>query len=314
MKEKSLLFTYGIGIIFFVMVTWGLNVVMLKVLIEYFPPVTMTAVRILLAGIVAISMILVSMKMRKLTKKEWFYTICGGLLGIAAHHYFLTMGLTLTNASNAVLILALVPVTTSIFAVIFLGDVLTKWRLLGMGLAFSGVVLTQGGGQGSVSLGDFYIFISMAVQALSFIFIRKATITVDPRQMTSMMLLIGAIGVLIVSFILEPGSITQMIGAPWSIYVIFFVSAVLSTAVGHFLFNAAIKRIGAGQTAVFNNFVPFIGLVGSAIFLNEQIYWYQSFGFLIIVLGVLFGTGYMEKTFFKKKHDDSSLVSKSRAG
>ncbi|MFA9557724.1 DMT family transporter [Evansella sp. AB-rgal1] len=312
MKEKSLLFTYGI--IFFVVITWGLNIVMVKVLVEYFPPVTMTALRILLAGVVAMSMIVVSMKMRKLTKKEWIYTIGGGLLGIAAHHYFLTMGLTLTNASNAVVILALVPVTTSIFAVIFLGDRLTKWRLLGISLAFSGVALTQGGVQEAIALGDIYVFVSMVVQALSFIFIRKATVTVDPRQMTSMMLLIGAVGVLIVSFILEPGSLVYMVGAPWGVYVIFLISAVLSTAIGHFLFNAAIKRIGAGQTAVFINLVPFIGLVGSAIFLNEQVYWYQTLGFLIIVVGVLFGTGYIERTFMKKKQGNGPLAYKDRAG
>ncbi|WP_332630240.1 DMT family transporter [Halalkalibacter flavus] len=310
MKEKSLLFTYGI--VFFVMIIWGLNVVMLKVLVEAFPPITMTVFRIMAAGVATAAIILGSRIMRKLTKKEWKYTLLGALFGVIAHHYFLAMGLTMTNASNAVLILALLPLSTSILAVIFLGDRLTRWRIVGIGLGFIGVLFIQGGGgDRAISLGEMYIFIAMFVQAISFIYIKKATATLDSKQMTSMMLLIGSVGLLVISFLLEPGSFGRMIGAPLGVYVIFFVSAIVATAVGHFLFNAAIQKIGAGQTAIFNNFVPFFGLISSAIFLNEQVYWYQTFGFIFIVVGVLFGTGYIENAWMKQKTISKTLQKKS---
>ncbi|TWI58948.1 DMT family transporter [Halalkalibacter nanhaiisediminis] len=298
MKEKSLLFTYSV--VFFVMIIWGLNVVMLKLLVEQFPPATMTAFRIMTAGVVTIGIVLLSKKMKKMTKKQWYYTAMGTLFGVVGHHTFLAQGLTLTNASNAVLILALLPLTTFLFAVIFLGDRLTKWRLFGVGLAFIGVMFIQGGGGNwSVQLGELYVFIAMVVQAISFIYIKKVTQTLDSKQVTALMLVIGSAGLLVISFIMEPASVGQMVGAPFFMYVVFFVSAIIATALGHFLFNAAIQRIGAGQTAIFNNFVPFFGLVSSALFLGEQIYWYQSLGFVIIVLGVLFGTGYAERTWFK---------------
>ncbi|KHF37958.1 DMT family transporter [Halalkalibacter okhensis] len=310
MKEKSLLFTYGI--VFFVMIIWGLNVVMLKVLVSSFPPITMTVFRIMAAGLATAAFILGSRTIRKLTKKEWKYTLLGALFGVVAHHYFLAMGLTLTNASNAVLILALLPLSTSLLAVIFLGDRLTKWRMVGIGLGFIGVLFIQGGeGEGALSLGELYIFIAMFAQAISFIYIKKATVTLDSRQMTSMMLLIGSVGLLFISFLLEPGSLREMIGAPFGVYVIFFVSAIVATAVGHFLFNAAIQKIGAGQTAIFNNFVPFFGLISSTIFLNEQVYWYQTFGFIFIAVGVLFGTGYIEHLWTKQKAIPEELHKKS---
>ena len=61
------------------------------------------------------------------------------------------------------------------------------------------------------------------------------------------------------------------------------------------VFNAAIEKGGAGQTFIFNNFVPFFGLVFSALFLSETITTPQLIGFVFIVAGVLFGTGYMER-------------------
>ncbi|MBP3950668.1 DMT family transporter [Bacillus suaedae] len=300
MKQQSVLFTYGL--VFFVMILWGVNVVMLKVLVDTFPATTMTSFRIMTAGIAATAILLVTRNMRRLTAKEWKYTILGTVFGVVAHHFFLAEGLTQTGASNAVLILALLPLTTSVLAILMLGDRLTKWRFLGIVLAFIGVLFIQGGaGSWSIDRGELYIFVAMLVQAISFIYIKKATATLDSRQMTGMMLLIGSLGLFGVSLLLEPGGTQAMVGAPLSVYVIFFISAIFATAVGHFLFNGAIERIGAGQTAIFNNFVPFFGLLSSSIFLKEQIYWYQTFGFLFIVIGVLFGTGYVERAILKRR-------------
>lgn len=75
----------------------------------------------------------------------------------------------------------------------------------------------------------------------------------------------------------------------------------MATGIGYIVFNAAIQQIGAGQTAIFNNFVPFFGLVFSVIFLNEIIKTSQLVGFVFIVAGVLFGTGYIEKLWIKRR-------------
>ncbi|GAE34646.1 DMT family transporter [Halalkalibacter akibai] len=194
-------------------------------------------------------------------------------------------------------------------------DRLTKWRILGIGLAFIGVVLIQGGGgQWSLDRGEFYIFLCMLAQAISFIYIKKATASLDSKQMTSMMLLIGSVGLLLISLIMEPTGTKELVGAPLFIYVLFLISSIVATALGHFLFNAAIQRIGAGQTAVFNNFVPFFGLCFSAIFLKEQLHWYQMFGFVFIVIGVLFGTGYMERAlhnFKSRVHNEKKQIDTS---
>ncbi len=283
------------------MIIWGLNVVMLKVLVETFPPQTMTALRIFTAGIVTMLIVLFGRSFRALTKQEWIYSLLAMVFGVMLHHTFLAQGLTMINASNTVLILGLLPLTTALFAVMFLGDSLTKWRVLGIGLALTGVFFIQGGtGTLTVRAGEVYVFLAMLVQAISFVFIKKATITLDSRQMTGMMLVIGSVGLLLASFFIEPNGMNSMMDAPPFIYLIFFFSAIVATAIGHFVFNASIQKIGAGQTAIFNNFVPFFGLVFSAIFLNETIHYYQLIGFLFIVAGVLFGTGYVERYWVSK--------------
>ncbi|WP_245308161.1 DMT family transporter [Halalkalibacter urbisdiaboli] len=291
----------GVYIIAFsAMATWGVNVVMLKVLVEALPPSTMTSFRILFAGIALLGIAYYTKSFRTLTKLEWRNTLLGALFGVVIHHYFLAHGLTLTNASNTALILALVPITTSIFAIIFLGDRLTKWRLLGIVLAFFGVLLVQGGsGTLVIHKGELFIFIAMLAQALGIIYIKKATHTLDSKQVTGMMLVFGSFSLLLLSLFLEPQGLSEMVGAPPFIYVVFFISSIIATAGGQYAFNFAIQKIGAGQAAVFNNLVPLFGLLSAAVFLGETVHWYQFLSFLFIISGVLLGTGYIERTWLK---------------
>ncbi|MCY9063034.1 DMT family transporter [Bacillus inaquosorum] len=310
MNQKRLLLTYGL--VFFVTAIWGLNLVIIKVLVEDLPPQTMTAFRIMMAGITALIMIVLGKSFRRLSKKEWIYTLLGMLFGVILHHSLIAVGLTMIDASNASLILALVPLTTAILAVLFLGEQLTKLRVLGFILALTGVFFIQDGSFSNMQLsqGELIIIIAMFVQAISFIFVKKATETLDSKQVTTIMYLAGSIGLLIISFITEPGGVNEMTSASLFTYFLFIVSGLVATGIGYIVFNAAIQRIGAGQTAIFNNFVPFFGLVFSAIFLNETITTSQLIGFVFIVAGVLFGTGYIGR-LWAKKHRRINNIKKS---
>ncbi|MCF6410686.1 DMT family transporter [Pseudalkalibacillus salsuginis] len=310
MNQKRLLFTYGL--VFLVTAIWGLNMVMIKVLVVHLPPQTMTAFRILMAGITALIVIVLGKSFRHLSRKEWIYTIFGMLFGVVLHHSLIAVGLTMIDASNASLILALVPLTTAILAVFFLGEQLTKLRIIGFILALIGVFFIQGGSFSTLQLsqGEFLLFIAMFVQATSFIFVKKATATLDSKQVTTIMYLIGAIGLLIISWVAEPRGTSEMTSASLFIYLLFVASGVVATGIGYMVFNAAIQQIGAAQTALFNNFVPFFGLVFSALFLDETITAAQLTGFTFIVAGVLFGTGYIER-LRDKKHKQVRYANRS---
>ncbi len=298
------------------MVIWGMNVVFIKMLVQVFPAITMTSFRVFLAGVVAITVCVLIKQLRKFSKVEWKYILIATIFGVTGHHFFLAWGLTMTTASNAALILALLPLTTSILASFMLKDRLTKLRVTGIVFAFFGVasiILQSGESLTTMNSGDISIFIAMFVQAVSFIYIKKGTNTIDSRVMTAVMLVVGSSFLFVISLYIEPTGTQQMLAQAGWIWGIFLVSSIVATALGHFLFNAAIHRLGAGQTAVFNNFVPFFGLVFSALWLGEQITLLQLTGFVFIVMGVLLGTGFIDEYVTRrvlKKRD----VQKVRVG
>ncbi|MBM7553468.1 DMT family transporter [Thalassobacillus pellis] len=304
--SKSLTYT----LLFLIMMIWGFNVTAIKVLVDNFAPVTITAFRILVAGIVVMLFLGINKEFHRTNKTQLGYITLGALTGILGHHFFLATGLTMTNASNAGLILGLVPLMTSVFAIIFLGDRLTVLRMIGIILGFSGVafiVLSGGGNVGSISRGDVNIFLAVVTQAISFIAIKRATESMDSRLITGWMQIIGAFFLFVVSLQLEPRGLASLTTGSPGAWLVFFASAILATALGHMVYNKAIGQIGAGETAIFTNLTPFFSLIGAVVFLGETIAWQQLFGFLFIVMGVVLGTGALDK-----RKEDQLEAGKSR--
>lgn len=288
-----------------VMAAWGLNVIATKIIVNAFMPVTITSLRILTAGATVFLVLSFMKKVRMPSKTEFIYIAVASLFNVVCHHYFLSVGLTKTTASNAGLILGLGPLLSAILAAVFLGSRFHFIKIIGVlsGLAgVSFIVLDSSQGVGAVSLGDLFIFLSIFTQAGSFIIIKKASKTMDPRLMTGYMLVFGSLILFFISLIQEPGGLKGLGQANPSVWAIFLASAVFATAFGHMAYNFAIGKVGVAESAIFINLSPLFSLIGASMLLNEQITLAHLIGFLFIIAGVLFGSGAFEEWMnFRKK-------------
>ncbi|MGC4377651.1 DMT family transporter [Fictibacillus sp. Mic-4] len=294
-------------VLFCIMIAWGFNVIMTKLLVAEFAPVTMTSFRILTAAASVFIVLFLLKKVRWLTKKEFLYVFISALFNVVGHHYFLSIGLSKTSASNGGLILGMGPLLTTILAILFLGSIVTVTRALGIVLGLTGVAFIVLEGNGSihgVSIGDLYVFFAILSQAASFILIKKISKTLDPRLMTGYMLLIGSVILFAISAFLEPNGLQTMTKGSPSIWAVFFTSAIVATALGHMLYNYAIGKVGAAEASIFINLNPFFALIGAVLFLGEKIKMAQIVGFLFILFGVILGSGAFEelKRHSKRKH------------
>ncbi len=268
-------------------------------------PVTITALRIFVAGIVAL-LILTALKVVRLPKRtEWIYIIGGAFLSVVFHHFFLAEGLTRTSATNTGLILGLGPLLTVVFSMLFLKRKPTWVQFTGFILGTAGVsttVLVGSGGIHAVNLGDMSILLAIISQALSFILIKRAAASMDPRLLTGYMLVIGAFLLFLISLWKEPGGIASIAaGASLRVWMVFLFSAVIATGVGHIAYNHAIGKVGPAETSIFLNLNTFFSLIGAAIFLGEAIIPAHFIGLLLIVSGVILGSGGLEAWLLQRK-------------
>lgn len=285
------------------MLIWGFNLPLLKSLLTFVGPVTMTAFRILLAS-VTVLIILSAFKLLRLpTRTEWKYIIGGALLNVVLHHYFLNMGLVRTTGTNAGLILGTGPVLTAVSVSLIMRNYPSKIQWLGFIFGLIGVssVVLAGGGIGGLALGDIFVFISILAQVLSFLVIAKAAKTLDPRLLTAYMMLIGSAGLFIISLIQEPGEIKAFATVPPIFWLGFIASAIIGTAIGHLLYNYSVGKVGPSKAAIFMNLNTMFSLFGSALFLGEIITARHLIGLIFIIAGVILGSGAAEDLWKKRQ-------------
>jgi drug/metabolite transporter (DMT)-like permease len=293
-------------VLVFIMMIWGFNVPALKTLVTEFTPVTITSLRIFTAGVTVFIILGIMKKVRKPTGRESIFIIGGGLLNVVSHHYFLSVGLTLTTSTNGGLILGTGPLLTALLASILLRNRPTVIKVIGFilgGIGVSTIVLSGGEGLGNLNGGDAMVFISIFSQALSFIIISRAAKTLDPRLLTGYMLVFGSVILFCIGLITEPEGLTQLSGASMGMWMLFIASAMLATAVGHMLYNHSIGQLGAAEASIFLNLNTFFSLIGAAIFLGEKITSYHLLGLLFIIMGVICGAGTLEEMIIKRKRN-----------
>lgn len=287
------------------MIIWGFNLAIVKYLVSYVSPVTLTAFRILLAGITVFVVLGFFRLVRLPSRVDWKYILLGALLNVVGHHYFLSIALTITTGTNAGLILGTGPMLTAVLVSLIMHNYPSRLQWLGVVIGLAGVIITVRVGSGPTSgmnIGDLFVFISILVQVLSYIVIAKAAKNLDPRLMTGYMFVIGSVVLFFISLIQEPGGMAAFAQVPATFWWGFVFSAVLGTSVGHMLYNYSIGQAGPTKAAIFMNLNTLFSLVAAAIILNETILPGHLGGFVLIVIGVLFGSGAAEDLLNKRRN------------
>ncbi|MFC0271811.1 DMT family transporter [Metabacillus herbersteinensis] len=293
-----------------VMFVWGLNLPAVKYLTTQVGPVTMTSMRIFIAAVMVFAILHFMGLVRKPNRKEWGYIIAGAMLNVVIHHYFISVGLTMTTGSNAGLILGTGPMLTAIFGSLLLRMIPSVMQWLGFIFGLAGVTLTVIAGSGSatmISLGDLFVFISVIVQVLSFLVISKASKTLDPRLLTGYMFLIGSLFLFVISIIQEPKELRAFQSVTPMFWIAFFTSGMFATAIGHMLYNFAVGKVGPAKSAIFINLNTLFALLGSVVMLGEEVTIVHLIGLVLIVSSVLLGSGAVEELWMKRKEKQHSI-------
>ncbi|MCM3388679.1 DMT family transporter [Ureibacillus chungkukjangi] len=300
------------GIMILTMFLWGINVSLLKLLVFDMPPLVMQGTRIFLAGITLFLILLVMKKKIIYKEMPWKFVFLATLLGVVAHHSLLATGIAQTTAVKTSLILGLAPLITAIIAVATRATSLTKLRFTGFIIGFLGIVIAVVDDIGAVTafvLGDVYVLASIVVQAFSFFIIRRITVSIPPLVLTAYMLTLGSTVMILYNLVMNPSSFLAFSNLDIKLWSVFLFSAMFATAIGHSLFNSMIKRLGTAESAIFTNLSTIFALTGSVVILNEHMHLSQILGCMLIIIGVLIGTGGLEDWIRKRREIHTPPVS-----
>ena len=211
--------------------------------------------------------------------------ICGAWVYIAGHS---------TTAVNIALIYSISPVLIMLASALRLNERLTRLQVLGVALAFAGVlhVIVIGHwsalGQLQFSAGDLWIVAAAFAWALYAVLMKKwpSTLTASARWAAT------CAGGVVALLPFAVGEWTAPGNPGWSPQaVVLTVVAALVPGVGaYWAYSYAQQVLGASRVAVSLYLGPLCGAVAAWAFLNEHLQGFHLMGALLILPGIVLAT------------------------
>ncbi|MDW7650162.1 MAG: DMT family transporter [Bacillota bacterium] len=207
---------------------------------------------------------------------------------------FETNGVRLTSASEAGMMMGLIPVVVVLLEIPFFKSVPSLKQLAAVVLSVAGVffiVIMKGNVELGYNIWGTLALLGAVVSAgLYNIYSKKSTLAFTPVEITYLMMWAGAIlfnGLEITTQAVN-GTLWQMfvpLANPRILLAVTYLG-ILSSVVAFFLMNFMLSKIRASQTATYINLTTVVAILGGVLFRGETFAWFQGVGAVMIILGV----------------------------
>lgn len=200
-------------------------------------------------------------------------------------------GIQMTTASNATLISSSEVILTILFAAVFLGEALTRMKLLLSGISFIGVVLllledVHNTSTGSL-IGNLLVLLGTIFAVFYVLFSKKQIETANPLQLTSSQQLVGLIVTVFCFGVLSTMNSSyevNAIGIPPQFWTLAICSGIMQYALAFLLYLIALQNVPVSHAAFYIALIPVFGVASAIVLIGEQPSLTQWFGgFLVIV-------------------------------
>jgi len=271
-----------------VIMLWGVSFISIKIAVNEIPPTTMAMIRFSIASVLLLVLLKWIEPMTKIEKKDIPQIFLGGILGVTLYFYFENIGVKLTTAVNASLIVTTVPIITIVIDVLFFRGSLSFWKVAGIILAAIGTYLavTANGNIGfsSDSLwGNMFMLASMLAWALYTFVTKNLQNKYSSLCLTTWQTVFGTI-------VLFPMSLMEY--KDWQVFslvafgnVIFL--AICCSVLCYILYLYVLKRLDVTITSLYLNLIPVVGVLSGYLLLHERVEPIQLLGGLVTILAII---------------------------
>lgn len=267
---------------------WSTSYIATKVAYRTFAPITLAAARFLVALILLGVARRIMKERARPTWREFLPIAFSGFMGITLYFLLENVGLKLTTASSAALIVASFPAITVIGECLIDKTRITFRQVVGIALAVVGVYLVSVGtesaeGAENPLLGNL-ILLGTGVVWAAYIFSTRGVVGRFPAVTLSYyQTLAGFVGFL--PFTLLEAKDWRVPDAP-SILMLLYLGAACSVA-AYLMYNYGLRKLKPSTSAVLMNLVPIFGTLFSVIILGDALTWRHLVGGVLVISGVV---------------------------
>lgn len=271
-------------------VIWGVNFSVVKYGTSLIDPLAYNGIRVSLAAVLLFAIVFAS-RAALPTRRDAWALIALGVLGNGIYQYFFVVGVAMTRASDAALVIAASPAMIAIIARLR-GTERTSTRgvlgilasIAGIGLVVLGTATGADGSDASIT-GDLLVLGGSVGWAIYTVLLKPYTERVPGMTLSAFTMLGGAVPLLAVA--LPAISHTAWASFPLSGWMAISYSAVCALVIAYFFYYRGVSILGPTRTAMYSNLQPIVAVLVAWAMLGEQPTLWQGVGTACIMGGLL---------------------------
>jgi len=283
-----------LGLILLVLVTlsWGLAWPAMKIVLNEMSAWTFRTVTIPAGALVLLAVTRMSGLSLAVPKGRWPALIIVGTINVGGWQMLSALGLAELTSGRAVLVAYTMPVWTSLFSALILGEALTGRIVAALMLGMAGVGLLLWGDLGSMGaepLGVAFMIAAALSWGLGIVLLKRTVWGMPVLSLATWQLIVAAVPIVILSWALDGIAFAPLSGLGW-VMLIFVI--LVPIAFCNWAFFKVVSLFPANVSAIGTLMIPVIGVTSGALVLGEPVGWPELAALLLIgsamVLTLLF--------------------------
>ena len=288
-------FAIAAGLAALASLCWAGNWVLGRAIRAEVPPFGLTFWRWMLAAVVLLPFAAGRLRGDWAVVRAHLPLVAGMALSSAAMFQSMTyIGLQSTQAINALLVSATMPVFIVVLAFVVLRERVTLRQAAGIGVSFCGVAYIIARGEPArlwaleFNVGDAWILAALVVWGLYSVLLKFRPAGLSAVGLTFFIAVMGA-GFVLPMHLWEVARGQVVPLTPAGLGAVAY-TGVFASVVALLSYNAAVARIGPSRAVFFLHLMPVFGAGLAMVFLGERLEVFHLIGFPVALGGVLFAT------------------------
>lgn len=267
---------------------WGLNWPIMKLVVHLMPPLWFVAARLTLGAICLFAVLLATGRLARPTRADWPIIWSVSAFQMWLYMGLVTVGLQFIPAGRSAILGYTTPLWVLPAAILLFGERLTRSKLIGMTLGLGGLIVLLNPASidwsdRQVLLGNLLLLLSAGMWAIAILHTRRHRWHLSPLQLAPIQMALLIVPMGIVAWAIEGPFRAEW---SWQLVGMLAYNGPLATAFA-FWASVSIQRALPSSTASLSYLaVPAWGLTASTLWLGEPLPPSLILGGVLILLGV----------------------------
>jgi len=279
---------------------WAVNFIAAKIGVRYLPALTLAAFRVIIAAAVMVPVYLAGNGRNRLSSANaptggdspaptrfsprdlWTFAYLG-FFSVVMNQVCFTVGLRYTSVSHAAVIVGMGPMYALFLAVLMRLEKATRAKVIGMAIAFVGIVVLASDNVRSTHsslLGDAITLCGSTGFAMYVVLGKRVALRYDSLTMTAFNHFAGGLLILPLAVrgawaLAESGELRRI---PWQGWAAALYMGVFGSAVAYLVYFWLLRYLEASRLTAFTYALPVVATLMGIVWLGEQASWGQAVG------------------------------------